>query len=98
LLTASAIDQRQSHSETNYNREMVAQGIGNMLTGGLGGLPMTGVIVRSSVNVDAGARTRASTIFHGLWILGFVLVMPEVLEAIPRSALGAILVYTGYKL
>lgn len=98
LLTASAIDQRQSHASTNYNREMVAQGVGNMVTGGVGGLPMTGVIVRSSVNVDAGARTRASAILHGTWILGFVLVAPEVLERIPRSALGAILVYTGYKL
>lgn len=98
LLTASAIDQRQSRSQTNYNREMVAQGIGNVVTGSLGGLPMTGVIVRSSVNVDAGAQTRMSTILHGIWILGFVLIAPQVLEKIPRAALGAILVYTGYKL
>lgn len=98
LLTASAIDQRQSHSKTDYNREMIAQGIGNVLTGSVGGLPMTGVIVRSSVNVDAGARTRLSTVLHGVWILGFVLIAPQVLERIPRAALGAILVYTGYKL
>lgn len=98
LLTANAIDQRQTFSETNYDREMFAQGVGNMLTGSLGGLPMTGVIVRSSVNVDAGARTRLSTIFHGIWILLFVSVAPEALESIPKACLGAILVYTGYRL
>ena len=65
LLTATAIDQRQNHSRADYDREMVAQGLGNMLTGAVGGLPMTGVVVRSSVNVDAGARTRLSTVLHG---------------------------------
>ena len=98
LLTATAIDKRQSHTKTNYDREMLAQGVGNALAGAVGGLPMTGVIVRSSVNVDAGARTRASTIFHGIWLLIFVAVAPQVLELIPRASLGAILVYTGYKL
>ncbi|MFW6051064.1 MAG: SulP family inorganic anion transporter [Myxococcota bacterium] len=98
LLTANAIDQRQTHSQANYNREMMAQGVGNVLTGALGGLPMTGVIVRSSVNVDAGARTRLSTFLHGIWILVFVMVAPQVLERIPQASLGAILVYTGYKL
>lgn len=98
LLTANAIDQRQTRSKANYDREMFAQGIGNMLTGAVGGLPMTGVIVRSSVNVDAGAQTRASTIMHGIWILLFVSAAPEVLELIPQASLGAILVYTGYKL
>jgi MFS superfamily sulfate permease-like transporter/mannitol/fructose-specific phosphotransferase system IIA component (Ntr-type) len=98
LLTAAAIDQRQTHSQADYNREMQAQGIGNLVTGFLGGLPMTGVIVRSSVNVDAGARTRVSTILHGIWILLFVAVAPQVLELIPRACLGAILVLTGYKL
>src|SRR5690606_16295023 len=75
-----------------------AQGVGNMLTGLLGGLPMTGVIVRSSTNVDAGAQTRWSTVMHGTWILIFVTIAPEVLEMIPRACLGAILVYTGFKL
>lgn len=98
LLTANAIDQRQTRSKANYDREMFAQGIGNMLTGAVGGLPMTGVIVRSSVNVDAGAETRRSTIMHGIWILLFVSAAPEVLELIPRASLGAILVYTGYRL
>lgn len=98
LLTATAIDKRQSHTKANYDREMFAQGVGNLLTGAVGGLPMTGVIVRSSVNVDAGARTRRSTIMHGIWLLTFVAVAPQVLELIPRASLGAILVYTGYKL
>ncbi len=98
LLTANAIDQRQTRTKSDYDREMLAQGVGNMLTGGVGGLPMTGVIVRSSVNVDAGAHTRWSTIMHGFWILLFVSAAPEVLELIPQAILGAILVYTGYKL
>lgn len=98
LLTATAIDKRQSHTKTDYDREMLAQGVGNALAGAVGGLPMTGVIVRSSVNVDAGARTRRSTIFHGIWLLIFVAIAPQVLELIPRASLGAILVYTGYKL
>jgi len=98
LLTATAIDKRQSHTKTNYDREMIAQGVGNVIAGGLSGLPMTGVIVRSSVNVDAGARTRRSTILHGIWLLIFVAVAPQVLELIPRASLGAILVFTGFKL
>ena len=98
LLTANAIDQRQTRSKANYDKEMFAQGVGNILTGAVGGLPMTGVIVRSSVNVDAGAQTRRSTILHGIWILLFVSAAPEILELIPRASLGAILVYTGYRL
>jgi MFS superfamily sulfate permease-like transporter/mannitol/fructose-specific phosphotransferase system IIA component (Ntr-type) len=98
LLTANAIDQRQNYHKTNYDKEMFAQGIGNALTGAVGGLPMTGVIVRSSVNVDAGARTRRSTILHGIWILIFVGVAPQLLEMLPKASLGAILVYTGYRL
>jgi MFS superfamily sulfate permease-like transporter len=59
---------------------------------------MTGVIVRSSANVEAGAKTRASAIFHGLWLLLFVSFLPSVLRFIPTASLGAVLVYTGYKL
>ena len=98
LLTAVAIDQRQSFCKTDYNRELVAQGIGNFAVGALGGLPMTGVIVRSSVNVDSGARSRISTILHGIWLLAFVAAFPQLLAMIPRAALGAILVLTGIKL
>jgi MFS superfamily sulfate permease-like transporter len=88
----------QSHTRTEYNRELVGQGIGNMVCGFLGALPMTGVIVRSSANVTAGARTRLSTILHGVWLLLFISVLGFVLRLIPTAALAAILVYTGYKL
>ena len=69
-----------------------------MICGFLGSLPMTGVIVRSSANVEAGARTRASAILHGVWLLLFVSLLPSVLRFIPTASLGAVLVYTGYKL
>ncbi|MCR3832409.1 SulP family inorganic anion transporter, partial [Pseudomonas aeruginosa] len=71
---------------------------GNMLCGLLGALPMTGVIVRSSANVNAGARTRASAIFHGLWLLAFVLLLGSLLRQIPVASLAGVLVYTGVKL
>jgi len=83
---------------TDYNKELRAQGIGNLLCGAAGALPMTGVIVRSSANVQAGAITRASAILHGVWILGFVALLPWLLREIPMAALGAILVVTGWRL
>jgi MFS superfamily sulfate permease-like transporter len=98
LLCATAVDQMQSETRTNYDRELAAQGLGNMVCGLLGALPMTGVIVRSSANVDAGAKTRLSAILHGLWLLVFVALLAHVLRMIPTSALAAMLVYTGYKL
>lgn len=98
LLSASAVDQMHSGVRTNYDRELVAQGVGNTLCGLLGALPMTGVIVRSSANVLAGAKTRLSAVFHGAWILVVVLAFPEILSIIPRASLAAILVYTGFKL
>jgi len=98
LLTASAIDERQSIAKTDYDKEMRAQGVGNFFSGMLGGLPMTGVIVRSSVNVEAGAQTYRSTVFHAIWLLLFVSLAPQLLELIPKACLGAILVYTGVKL
>ena len=100
LLTAGAIDDmaRGIGVKTDYDRELTAQGIGNMTCGLLGALPMTGVIVRSSANVQAGARTRLSTILHGGWLLLFIALLPQVLSYIPKSALGALLVYTGLKL
>lgn len=98
LLCATAVDQMQTHTRTQYNRELVGQGIGNIICGILGALPMTGVIVRSSANVTAGARTRLSTILHGIWLLIFVAFLSFVLRLIPTATLAAILVYTGYKL
>lgn len=83
---------------TSGNRELIAQGAGNVLAGMLGGLPITSVIVRSSVNIDSGSRTKLSTIFHGIWILLVAVLLPHWMNAIPLAALAAILVYVGYKL
>jgi len=98
LLCATAVDQMQSDTRTDYNRELAAQGVGNMICGLLGALPMTGVIVRSSANVQAGGKTRLSTILHGLWLLVFVSLLAFMLRMIPTAALAAMLVYIGYKL
>jgi len=98
LLCATAVDQMQSGPRTKYDRELAAQGVGNAICGALGVLPMTGVIVRSSANVEAGAVTKLSAILHGVWLLVFVSVIPFTLAYIPVSALAGILVYTGYKL
>jgi MFS superfamily sulfate permease-like transporter len=98
LLSATAVDQLHSGPRTRYNKELFSQGVGNALCGFLGALPMTGVIVRSSANVQAGAQTRASAIFHGIWLLLFVAYLPFVLRLIPTACLGAVLVFTGYKL
>ncbi len=83
---------------TPTNRELKAQGIGNIVSGFLGGLPVTSVIVRSSANINAGARTKLSTIFHGTLLLICVASIPMVLNLIPKSALAAILIFTGYRL
>jgi MFS superfamily sulfate permease-like transporter len=98
LLCSTAVDQMQSDTRTDYDRELAAQGIGNMICGLCGALPMTGVIVRSSANVEAGAKTRLSTILHGGWLLLFVSLLAFLLRMIPTAALAAMLVYTGYKL
>lgn len=98
LLSAAAVDRMHDGVRTDYNKELRAQGVGNLLCGFAGALPMTGVIVRSSANVHAGAVTRLSTIFHGAWILGFVALLPWLLREIPMAALGAVLVLTGWRL
>lgn len=98
LLCATAVDKMHMGARTDYDKELRAQGIGNLICGGLGALPMTGVIVRSAANVAAGATTRLSAIIHGLWLLLAVVAFPFILNEIPTSVLAAILVYTGYKL
>ena len=98
LLSAAAVDQMHDGPRTKYNKELFAQGVGNMICGGLGALPMTGVIVRSSANVQAGAVTRRSTIFHGVWILAFVALLPWVLKMIPSASLAGVLVVVGWRL
>jgi carbonic anhydrase len=99
LLCIEAVDKLDPEKRsTSPNRELVAQGVGNMTAGMLGGLPITSVIVRSSANVNAGAKTRMSTVIHGLLILICVTFIPALLNKIPLSALAAILLVTGYKL
>jgi MFS superfamily sulfate permease-like transporter len=98
LLSANAVDQMHNGPRTQYNKELFSQGVGNTLAGLLGGLPMTGVIVRSATNVAAGARTRRSTMLHGTWLLVLVAAAPQLLRLVPTASLAAILVYTGYKL
>lgn len=99
LLCIEAMDREDPFKRTtNPNVELRAQGIGNILSGLIGGLPMTSVIVRSSANVNAGARTKASTILHGVFLLVSVITIPQVLNLIPLSALAAVLLMVGYKL
>lgn len=99
LLSIEAIDNLDPQRRvTNTNRELFAQGVGNSVAGLIGGLPITSVIVRSSANVNAGAKSKASAIFHGLLLLVSVILIPGLLNKIPLSALAAILLLTGYKL
>ncbi|MEO0463442.1 MAG: SulP family inorganic anion transporter [Pseudomonadota bacterium] len=98
LLCATAVDQMHSGVRTDYDKELRAQGVGNLLCGAIGALPMTGVIVRSTANVQAGAVTRWSAVLHGVWLLVTVAALPWLLNNIPTAVLAAILVYTGYKL
>ncbi len=84
--------------EASPDRELIAQGVGNMLAGLVGALPITGVIVRSSANADSGAKTRFSALFHAAWLVIALLVFPELLARIPLAALAAILLQVGYKL
>ena len=98
LLSAAAVDKMHDGPKANYNKELLSQGIGNSLCGLLGGLPMTGVIVRSATNVAAGAKTRMSAMIHGFWLLALVAAVPGLLRMVPTASLAAVLVYTGYKL
>ncbi len=99
LLSLSATNRIDPYRrEPSTNRELVAQGIGNSVSGLIGGLPVTGVIVRSSANVDAGAKTKASAIMHGALLLGAAALIPAVLNLVPIAPLAAILLYTGFKL
>jgi MFS superfamily sulfate permease-like transporter len=99
LLSIEAVDELDPYQRvTPTNRELKAQGIGNVVSGLLGGLPVTSVIVRSSANVNAGARTKSSAMLHGLLLLLSVALIPQILNLIPKSSLAAILLFTGYKL
>ena len=99
LLSAVAVDKlHEGAKRTNLDRELVGQGAANACSGLLGGLPVTGVIVRSSANVAAGARTRASAILHGVWVIVFVVFFAGLVELIPLASLAALLVLVGMRL
>lgn len=99
LLCVQAVDEIDpKRRKTDKNREMMAQGGGNLVSGLIGGLPVTSVIVRSSANVEAGADSKLSTMLHGAWLLLSVALVPVVLNLIPLASLAAVLIATGYKL
>jgi MFS superfamily sulfate permease-like transporter len=99
LLSIEAVDNLDPERRvTSTNRELIAQGTGNMVSGMIGGLPITSVIVRSSANVNAGGKTKVSAIFHAILLLISVIAIPGILNLIPKGALAAILILTGWKL
>jgi MFS superfamily sulfate permease-like transporter len=99
LLCIEAVDKLDRHNRiTPVNRELIAQGIGNMACGLLGAIPLTAVVVRGAANVDAGARTKMAAITHGILLLLAILLIPFVLNWIPYASLSAILIITGYNL
>ena len=99
LLSVEATDKLDPQKRvTPTNRELVAQGAGNIMSGLVGGIPVTQVIIRSSANIQSGARSKASAIIHGVLLLSFALALPSVLNLIPLAVLAAILLVVGYKL
>ena len=98
LLTALAVDRMAPGNRSNLDRELIGQGAANMASGAIGGLPVTGVIVRSSANVAAGAKTRASGIMHGVWVLAFALPFAGLIEMVPMAALAGLLIMVGLQL
>lgn len=99
LLNVEAADELDPYKRvTPTNRELKAQGVGNIVSGLIGGLPLTSVIVRTSANVNAGAKTKMSTILHGILLLLSVAFIPRILNLIPLSSLAGILIYIGFKL
>lgn len=99
LLNIEAVDRIDPYQRaTPPSRELFAQGVGNVICGLIGGLPVTSVIIRSSVNINSGGRTRASAVFHGVLLVTCVLFLPEWLNRIPLASLAAILLITGFKL
>jgi MFS superfamily sulfate permease-like transporter len=99
LLNVEAVDKLDVYKrKTGSNRELKAQGIGNTISGLIGGLPVTAVIVRGAANVSSGAKTKASAFIHGILLFLTVLLIPGVLSMIPYASLAAILFVIGYKL
>ncbi|MGV9826052.1 SulP family inorganic anion transporter [Gordonia sp. NPDC003429] len=98
LLSAVAVDKLHDGPRSNFNRELLGQGSANIVSGMIGGLPVTGVIVRSTANVAAGARTRWSAVLHGVWVFVFAVFLTGLVEQIPTAALAGLLVVIGMQL
>lgn len=98
LLSAVAVDKMHTGPRSDLNRELLGQGSANITSGMLGGLPVTGVIVRSTTNVNSGARTSASAVMHGVWVLVFAALLTGLVEQIPMAALAGLLVVIGIQL
>ena len=98
LLTAVSIDRMHNGPRTDFNRELIGQGASNLVSGAIGGLAIAGVIVRSAANVSAGAKTWASTVMHGFWVLLFALPFAGLVERIPTAALAGLLIVIGMEL
>nr|WP_317165631.1 SulP family inorganic anion transporter [Nibribacter ruber] len=99
LLSVEAVDKLDPHKRrTPTNRELKAQGLGNVISGLIGGIPLTAVIVRSSANVNAGGETKLASFFHGLFLVMSILFLTGVLQHVPLAALAAILLMVGFKL
>jgi carbonic anhydrase len=98
LLCAVATDKLHDGPRANLDRELIGQGFANTLSGVLGGLPVTGVIVRSSANIQAGGKTQLSAILHAFWVLVFVVLLSQLIEMIPLAVLAGLLVYVGVRL
>jgi len=98
LLTCVASDRMHSGPRANLDRELTAQGVANVISGACGGLPVAGVVVRTTTNVRAGARSRWSTVLHGVWILVFVVAFGWMIGLIPMEALAALLMFIGVQM